>query len=178
LDAAISAFHFWLDGGVVGDVGAAGQVAGRGAVEGGFGITGGLGFGFGADLSRGVGLMLQEREFVANLDERHVSSIGILVRYPADDGPWVALGAMHNHELPWSLYLDDPLPAIAAIAPAITHRTGVEAAVGWDFAPTAPDSAVASRFRPSLQLSVATLPASEGPLFYGLFLATMRLGVK
>jgi hypothetical protein len=179
MDAPLTAFHFWLDGGVVGDFGAGGAPSAGGAsLEGGYGVTGSLGFGFGSDLSRGVGLLLQERELIANIDERHISSIGILVRWPADDGPWVALGGVHNHELPFSLYLEEPLEAVLAIHEDITHRTGVEAAVGWDFAPTAPDSPVASRWRPSVQLSLATLPGSDGPLLYGMLRATMRLGIR
>jgi len=43
-------------------------------------------------------LCAQVREFVAS--ERHVSSIGVLLRYPVDDRPWVALVGADHHELP------------------------------------------------------------------------------
>ncbi len=171
MDLAAPAFRFWLDGGVVGEGGLGGAPAEAGA-----GLTGGLGVGLMPDPARGLALSAQVREFVAS--ERHVSSIGVLLRYPADDGPWVGLGGAHHHELPWSEWLDSPGSAIAATHAGITHRTGAELALGYDFAPTAPDSPVARMFRPSLQLSGALLPGSEGPLLYVMARATMRLGVK
>lgn len=172
MDPAALAFRFWLAGGVVGSAGVVEAPA-----EGGFGVTGSLGFAFGKDPSRGVGLLIQERESWQFPPERHVTSIGVLGRYPADDGLWGGLGFAHHHELPWSLYKEEPLEAILAIHPNITHRTGFEVAVGWDFAPAAPDSPVARRFRPSLQLSVITQPATEGPLFYAMLMLTMRVGI-
>ncbi|GDX81958.1 hypothetical protein LBMAG42_37690 [Deltaproteobacteria bacterium] len=173
IDALAPAFRVWLDGGVVGAVGA-GNVP---TVEGAPGITGSIGMAFGADPSRNFGLLLQERELVMNLDERHVSSIGVLVRYPADDGPYALLGGIHNHELPLSTWLDDPGGAIAATRPDITHRTGIEFGGGWDFAPAAPDSQVARMFRPTLQVSAGVLPGTDGALVYGMLRASMRLGL-
>ena len=167
------AFRLWLDGGVVGDVGMGGA-----PVEGGYGLSGGLGVSLADEPARGVGILLQVREIVTNLDDRHVSSIGILGRYPADDGPFFALGAAHHHELPWSSYLDDPLAGALATHTGITHRTGFELGGGWDFAPGAPESKDSRRFRPSLQLTGVFLPATEGPLAYVLFRAPMRLGLK
>lgn len=167
------AFRLWLDGGLAGDLGAGGV-----EVEGGFGVTGGVGVALTTDPARGPGILVQAREVVNNLDQRHVSSIGVLARYPADDGPYLALGLAHHHELPWSLYVAAPLPAALATHTGITHRTGAELGVGWDFAPAAPDSAVARRFRPSVQLSGVVLPGTQGPLAYALFRATMRLGLK
>ena len=173
MDFTATAFRFWLDGGIAGDLGVVAY-----PTEGGAGVTGGLGFGFGEDLSKGVGLELQVRELLQPSDDRHVSSIGVIVRFPADDGPWIGLGGTHHHELPWSLYKEDPVDAALATHVDITHRTGFEVAAGWDFAPTAPNSPVASRFRPALQASVAFLPGTDGPLIYGILRATMRLGIK
>ncbi len=171
MDLAAPAFRFWLDGGLVGEGGFGGA-----PTEGGGGLTGGLGVGLMPDPAVGLALVAQVRELVAN--ERHVSSIGVLVRYPADDGPWVGLGGAHHHELPWAQWLDSPGSAIAATHEDITHRTGAELALGYDFAPSAPESSVARMFRPSLQLSGAVLPATDGPLVYVMARATMRLGVK
>ena len=146
--------------------------------EAGAGITGGVGFAFGQDPARAVGLLLQVRELVQPSDDRHLSSIGVIARYPGDDGPWFGVGGTHHHELPWSLYKESPVDAALATHVAITHRTGFELVGGWDFAPTAPKSVVASRFRPALQLSMAMLPGTDGPLLYGMLRATMRLGIK
>lgn len=87
------------------------------------------------------------------------------------------MGGVHNHELPWSTWLEDPGGSIAATRPDITHRTGVELGGGWDFAPAAPDSSVARTFRPTVQASVAFLPGTEGALVYGLLRVSMRLGL-
>lgn len=173
MDFTATAFRFWLDGGIAGDVGVVGY-----PTEAGAGVTGGLGFALGADPAKGVGLLLQVRELLQPSDDRHLSSIGIIARYPADDGPWIGLGGTHNHELPWSLYKEDPVGGALATHLKITHRTGFEVAAGWDFAPTAPQSEIASRFRPAVQLSVAMLPGTDGPLIYGILRATMRLGIK
>lgn len=167
------AFRVWLDGGVL----AAGGFGNVPAAEGAPGITGGVGVALGADPSRSVGLLLQEREFVTNLDERHVSSIGVLVRWPADDGPFLLAGGAHHHELPWSTWLADPGGAIAAVRPDITHRTGFEVGGGWDFAPSAPESREARRWRPSLQVSAAMLLDTDGALVYAMARFSMRLGL-
>ena len=172
-EVTAAAFRVWLDGGILGAAGA-GNVP---AVEGAPGITGGLGIAFGQDPHRNVGLLLQEREFVTGLVDRHVSSIGVLLRYPAADGPYALVGGVHNHELPWSTWLEDPGGSIAATRLDITHRTGVEFGGGWDFSPMAPDSPVASLFRPTLQLSVGVLPGTDGALAYGMLRFSMRLGI-
>ncbi len=166
-------FRVWLDGGGVG-VGGFGNIDNS---EGAPGITGGVGVALGADPSRSFGLLVQEREFVTNFDERHVSSIGVLVRWPADDGPFALAGGAHHHELPWTTWLSDPGGSIAAVRPDITHRTGFELGAGWDFAPFAPDSPEARRWRPSLQVSAMVLPDTEGALVYAMARFSIRLGL-
>jgi hypothetical protein len=170
VDAEAPAFRVWLDGGV-GGVGGFGNLA---SAEGAPGLTGGVGVALGADPARSVGLLLEEREFVTLPNERHVSSIGVLVRWPADDGPFVLPGGAHHHELPWSDWLEEPGGAIAATLPDITHRTGFELGGGWDFAPSAPDSPVARRWRPSLQVSAVVLPDTPGALAYAMARFSIR----
>jgi hypothetical protein len=173
VDAEAPAFRVWLDGGIVG-VGGFGNIENAEAAP---GITGGVGVALGKDPSQSVGVLLQEREFVTNLDERHVSSIGVLVRWPADDGPFLLAGGAHHHELPWTTWLEDPGGSIAAVRPDITHRPGFEVGAGWDFAPSAPDSPAARRWRPSLQVSTMVLPGTEGALVYAMARFSIRLGL-
>jgi hypothetical protein len=171
--AEAPAFRVWLDGGLL----AAGGFGTVDGVEGAPGLSGGVGVAFGANPSRSAGLLLQVREFVTNLDERHVSSIGVLVRWPADDGPYLLGGGAHHHELPWTTWLSDPGGSIAAVRPDITHRTGFELGAGWDFAPFAPESREARRWRPTVQVSAAVLPDTDGALVYAMARFSMRLGL-
>lgn len=169
--------RLWLDVGVEGTVG-----AGR-AFGGGGGTHAGIGVAFAPEPARALGLVAHAREEVvsnatpAGSKMGHVGGISIDLRWPCGTGPYVLGGFAHHHETAFADYVARPVPVTLAIDPAITHRTGLEAGAGWDFAPTVRDAPFWSRLRARVDATVTWLPGTGDPPVYLLVEAGVRFGL-
>lgn len=80
-----------------------------------------------------VGFEAGAREMVATRDTRLLGSVFFGLRGITTPASWIRAGFAHHHETPWDVVKDDPVGAIAGIAPDIIHRSGAE--VGFGVAP-------------------------------------------
>jgi hypothetical protein len=163
--------HIWLE------LGAAATGGVSESPEPGGGFAGGFGVALGKDPSRSLAFVARAREGLSGEDLRQVGNIGFTLRFPADTGPYVALGFAHNHETPLGHAMKNPMGTMFAVDPGMTHRSGLEAGVGWDFAAPFPRHRLSERVRPHVGLSAVVLPDAGGPPVYVVADAGIRFGL-
>ncbi len=161
----------WVGAGLAGGVGVSDVPGGGG------GAAVKVGVALGKDTRRSLGVVAEMRELWMSTEVRNIGNIGLVARYPASGGPYVALGFAHQHEALLADYLARPIPVTAGIDPAIHHRTGFEAGVGWDLSAPFPNSTFGHRFSPTLGLTAMVYPDPGGPPVYVYGELGIRFGV-
>jgi hypothetical protein len=161
----------WVGAGLAGGVGAASVPGGGGGAAVYAGVS------LAKDPRHGLGLFAKVREGVFSGDLREIGNIGGGLRYPAGVGPWVAVGFAHNHEALVSEFLQEPVQVTAGISSLLTHRTGAELGLGWDFAPPFPDSRFGHRFSVTTDVAATWFPDKGGPPVYALAEVGVRIGL-
>ncbi len=110
-----------------------------------------------------VGFEAGARELIATAETRTLGAVFFGLRAATTPASWLRGGFAHHHETPWDVVKDDPVGAIAGIAPRIVHRSGAE--LGFGVAPPVGGDVLSL----GAELSVAVMPDSAGPNAY-LFL--------
>ena len=64
---------------------------------------------------------------------RTIGAVGVGARYGAPVGFTARAGFLHHHETPFADWRQAPGAALAGVSEGIVHRSGLEAALGWDF---------------------------------------------
>jgi hypothetical protein len=171
LAAAPADPRVWIGAGLTGGAGVGDAVGGGGGANVSAAVA------LGRNPARAFGLVGRLRDGWVSNDTRNFGNIGLAVRYPSGTGPYVTVGFAHNHEAPLALYVSHPVGVSAGIDPALTHRTGVEAGVGWDGAAPFPRSRFGHRFSPTVALTALVFPDPGGPPLYVLGEVGVRFGV-
>lgn len=163
--------RLWIGAGLAGGAGLHATPGGGG----GAGVS--IGVGLGPDVRRSVGLVAKVRELWMAEAVRNIGDIGLVARYPASGGPYVALGFAHQHEALLADYLAHPVAVTAGVHEAITHRTGVEVGVGWDLAAPYAGIPFVQRFSPTFGLTALVYPDGGGAPLYVLGEVGLRFGL-
>lgn len=115
------------------------------------------------------------------LRQMHVGSIFVGGRVHLGSLGYTRLGFYHQHEATLEVLVANPVSVIAGVAEGIDHRSGVQAAVGfdrpWD---RVTDDPAWARIGNGLELSLAAFPDDQGPhLYAGLSLvSSVRVGPR
>ena len=116
--------------------------------------------GWAADLAGGEG--------AAGSPGRHLGTVHIGGRYAFAHNAYVRGGFHHLHETLFEDLTDSPVGVIAGTGEGIVHRSGAQLAVGgvYHWGDLIPSVDFFRRLDTGLDLSVAYLPATDGPDFY------------
>ena len=110
------------------------------------------------------GLAAWAREGVMSGSLRVVGSVGMSGQFVHGSGLTVRAGLIHHHETPWEAFRLAPMGALLGTADGITHRTGMDVAVGarrWL------ERTGDGRWGLWIEGGVAVFPDASGPPVYG-----------
>jgi hypothetical protein len=147
-----------------------GSYANTGANVGVFGAAGLFFESFGKQAS----VDIRGREVYVTSPQRQAGLITLSYRLYANKGLYFGGGFAHNHEVPFSEFLKQPVQSLLGNGEAIIHRSGAVVEAGYDF------GSIFRKFGlyPTTNLSVTYMALDKEPNPYVNLTLGLRVGVK